>query len=293
MPSAGELLRSERLKKNRSLAEIASQTRISRRYLEAIETDSTADLPGEFFYKSFIRQYANALELDSATTERILSSAVPLNEPDPVPVLSQVYERQREETTRWQPSTGVAVGALVAVIAGGALLYAVWQRLQTPVETAAVTQSPSPQNAQAAPVQAETPPPTAAPAEPPQTPAAEPAGAPAAQTQAPSDPASVAGSVGAGIELAASEPAWVQVSSDGKTLFIGTLKPNEPKQLATGSTVTLRTGNAGALDVRWNGKSVGPLGPKGHIRVVRFTPEGVAVVPPRPKPVPAEPGQQP
>lgn len=46
MPSAGELLRNERVKRNRSLSEIAEVTCISKRYLEAIEVDRVQDLPG-------------------------------------------------------------------------------------------------------------------------------------------------------------------------------------------------------------------------------------------------------
>ena len=283
MPSAGELLRSERLKRNRTLADIAGQTRISRRYLEAIETDSTNDLPGEFFYQAFIRQYAVALGLNEAETARIVSSAIPLNEPDPLPVLSQIYERAQtsSDSARWKPPTPVAVGLLLAVIAGGSLLYAWWQRATT-AETAASQQAPA-----AVPAAKETPaesrpvePVAAQPAPPPQTEAA-----PTPQTSAePVAPATTQ----PGLEIAASEPSWIQVSSEGKTVFIGTLEANQPRQFATGASATLRTGNAGAIEVRWNGKSVGSIGPKGQVRVVRLTPEGAQVVAPQPKTVAPE-----
>jgi cytoskeleton protein RodZ len=285
MPSAGELLRSERLKKNRSLTDIAEQTCISRRYLEAIETDSTNDLPGEFFYKAFIRQYAKALDLDGDTTDRILSSAVPLNEPDPVPVLSQVYERaQSGDSNRWRPPTGVAVALLLIVLAGGSLLYAWWQRVQAPPETTEpqqVSQQPPQQQQQPTASQSEPLAPPSESAPPTTTPQPESATAPTPTAAAvpPGQPF---------LEVTANEPAWVHVSSEGKTVFIGTIEPNQPRQFPTGANATLRTGNAGAVDVRWNGKPVGPLGPKGQIRVVRFTPEGAQVVQPQPKVVAPE-----
>lgn len=297
MPSAGELLRSERLKRNRTLAEIAAQTCISRRYLEAIETDSTKDLPGEFFYKAFIRQYAGALELDDSTTEHILSSAVPLNDPDPVPVLSQVYERAHTgEPNRWRPATPVAVGLLFAVLAGGSLLYAWWQqRSQATPESeprpSAQESTPLRSTPEPAPVQQ---PAAAAPESQPAAPVTAPGAAPSTQPSAAAPPSPAPASSAPpltlgqpGIEISATEAAWVQVQSDGKTLFIGTLEPNQPRQFPVGANATLRTGNAGAVDVRFHGNPLGPLGPKGQVRVVRFTPQGAEIVPPKPKPVPA------
>jgi cytoskeletal protein RodZ len=268
MPSAGELLRSERTKRSRSLTEIADTTRISRRYLEAIEADHVQELPGEFFYKSFIRQYARALDLDADTTERILGSAVPLSEPDPVPALHQVYERASAgESVRWTPTTAVAVSVLIAVIFGGAGLYALWQHLQARPE-APVADSPAP--GQTAPLsqtqQAQPAPPQPAPASAPTAPlpVVQPA---AGQTM---------------IELAATEPAWVQVSSEGKPVLTATVQPDAPRQVTIGSNGKLLTGNAGALEVKVNGTPVGPLGPRGHIRTVLFNGGNFQIVQPRP-----------
>jgi hypothetical protein len=95
------------------------------------------------------------------------------------------------------------------------------------------------------------------------------------------------------VEISATEPAWVQVSSEGKTVFTGTLEPNQSQQIPTAATATLRTGNAGGVEVRWNGKSVGPLGPKGQIRVVRFTSEGAEILTAKPKNVSADAELQP
>src|SRR3954463_1319264 len=87
-PSAGELLRCERLKRNRSLSAIASETCISTRYLQAIEDDKQKILPGDFFYRSFVRQYASSLGLAEAETRRILDTVGPPVEIDPIPLLS-------------------------------------------------------------------------------------------------------------------------------------------------------------------------------------------------------------
>jgi hypothetical protein len=73
------------------------------------------------------------------------------------------------------------------------------------------------------------------------------------------------------IDLEARESAWVSVTDvDGNTLLARTLQPNETRSLELTKGATLRTGNAGALVIRFNGKDVGPLGPVGKIRDVEF-----------------------
>ena len=53
-----------RERKGISLAEIANHTKISTRYLEAIEQSEFDLLPGGVFSTSYIRQYARAIDYD-------------------------------------------------------------------------------------------------------------------------------------------------------------------------------------------------------------------------------------
>jgi cytoskeletal protein RodZ len=62
--SIGEKLRLERETRGIALREISEQTRISMRYLEAIETDDYQRLPGGIFNRSFIRAYAKYIGYD-------------------------------------------------------------------------------------------------------------------------------------------------------------------------------------------------------------------------------------
>lgn len=57
-------LSSIRERKGISLQDIARTTKISTRYLEAIEKADFAQLPGGVFRTSYIRQYARAIEYD-------------------------------------------------------------------------------------------------------------------------------------------------------------------------------------------------------------------------------------
>ena len=301
MPSAGELLRSERMKRNRNLTDIAAETRISRRYLEAIEADNLSDLPGDFFYRAFIRQYAKVLNLEDRTLQQVLRAAATIHEPDPVPALNLVYENaHRGDSTRWQPSTGVAIGVLLTVLAGGSGLYALWQRAQARAEepaSAPIASTPAPSEtpsqepvAPAAAAPAETPSqptdePTGTPTETPAGSAPTPTAVPAQPTAAP--PAAPVGEGQVSVELTATESVWVQVWSEGKTVFSGTLQKDQTRAIPVGPTGRLVTGNAAAVEVRVNGKPVGPLGPKGQVRSVLFNGESYEIVAPKPK-VPAE-----
>ncbi len=60
----GAELRKEREERGMSLDELSSLTKISVRYLEAVENDKLERLPGQFFIKGIIRSYAKAVGLD-------------------------------------------------------------------------------------------------------------------------------------------------------------------------------------------------------------------------------------
>src|ERR1041384_8486173 len=62
--SIGEKLRLAREARGIALRDISEQTRISMRYLEAIESDDYKRLPGGIFNRSFIRAYAKFIGYD-------------------------------------------------------------------------------------------------------------------------------------------------------------------------------------------------------------------------------------
>ncbi|HYP13077.1 MAG TPA: helix-turn-helix domain-containing protein [Bryobacteraceae bacterium] len=137
MSSAGELLRQERIKRNRSLSEISASTCISTRYLEAIEQENLAVLPGDFFYRSFIRQYAASLGLESSEIQHIVSLAPRIEEEDPVPALASGYqtaEAESEISGLNKPRLSVAVALLGTVLVGCSGLYALWHQRQVESE---------------------------------------------------------------------------------------------------------------------------------------------------------------
>lgn len=62
--SFGETLRQRRLEAGLSLDEMAERTRIRRQFLQALEEERFEIFPAETYLKGFLRNYAEALELD-------------------------------------------------------------------------------------------------------------------------------------------------------------------------------------------------------------------------------------
>jgi hypothetical protein len=82
------------------------------------------------------------------------------------------------------------------------------------------------------------------------------------------------------VNLAATEKTWVSLSSKGKTVYRGVLDPSESKRFAVPPQARLLTGNAAALDVRVNGRAVGPLGLKGQVRLVLLSQNNFQILSP-------------
>lgn len=59
----GEQLKAARQSKNLTLDDVQKMTKIQLRYLEAIENDNFSRLPGDFYVRAFIRQYALAVDI--------------------------------------------------------------------------------------------------------------------------------------------------------------------------------------------------------------------------------------
>ena len=65
MPEIGETLREARMRRRIDMAEVETATKIRAKYLRALESEEWELLPGPTFVKTFLRTYADYLELDS------------------------------------------------------------------------------------------------------------------------------------------------------------------------------------------------------------------------------------
>ena len=79
-------LREARLDQGLDFDKLVARTKISEKFLKAIEADDRKRFPSGFFYKSFVDQYAQALSVDAREIDEeinaILSAEAPLPLPD-------------------------------------------------------------------------------------------------------------------------------------------------------------------------------------------------------------------
>jgi hypothetical protein len=82
------------------------------------------------------------------------------------------------------------------------------------------------------------------------------------------------------VDLLAHEETWLSVSADGKPVFSGILAANQSKTVESKEYAKMRVGNAAGLEVRLNGKLLGPLGHRGQVLIVVFTPDNFQIMSP-------------
>jgi cytoskeleton protein RodZ len=258
LPSTGigAQLRQQRLGYGLAIEDIARETRISSRYLEAIEANDFESLPGLVFTRNFVRQFALYLKLEPEPLLAQLPSQdeATIQLPDPPARPRSAYHRERQIRS-------ALTAAAWLLVAGGA--GAAWHHYHStsPSTTSTSTRGSDP------------------------TPDLIATKLPVAAQSAP-QPVQAAPPRSVQVVITAHQTAWVEMSADGKTAFTGMLKPDEIKEIAADQQVKLVAGNAGALTILLNGKTLEPLGPVGQVRVVRLTAEGPQFLARSPQPVP-------
>src|SRR3954451_9254080 len=65
MPEIGSTLREARTRARIDISEIEAETKIRAKYLRALENEEGGLLPGPAYVRSFLRTYAEALDLDA------------------------------------------------------------------------------------------------------------------------------------------------------------------------------------------------------------------------------------
>jgi cytoskeletal protein RodZ len=291
MNSVGSILRSARERQGRGVAEIADELCLTQQYLRAIEEDDVKNLPGIFFYKNFVRQYAAIVGVkESEIRQGVEALTAAAGEPALPGALAQPPVRPMDpivaDANRYFASTrlGLSVGGLVAVLMACSAFYAWWIR---PKEVAAAKPRPQAAVVQQVVQQSVQPasPTIIQPASQPAPVAVASQNPPAAQnatvqvTAETQTQTTIDGINHVVLNLAATEKTWLSITSEGKRIFSGFLEPSQTKILTGLDAARMTVGNAGGINVLLNGKPIGPIGKSGQVRVVLFTPDNFEVLP--------------
>lgn len=239
MTSPGQELKQDREARGISLKAVADATRISRRYLEAVESDRLDLLPGGFFIKGILKAYAGAVGLDEAAViERYRRAGVLAAGPQ-APARKQLPDGSRSKK-RTLSMAGAA--AVFIVIASFAAYF-----LTRPGRTAA----PREDNRTSLGV--------AAPPRPiPQTTTA---------VLVPPEPEK-----GLRIEISFTEETWIQVYADGRLALDGLRAAGDTAEVRADAELLVHLGNAGGLAFKLNGKPGKPFGRSGAVvKNIRIT----------------------
>ena len=234
MASLGQEIKRERELRGISLKEIADTTRISLKFLQALEEDHLEVIPGPFFVRAILRSYAKSVGLDENQWLNRYREMLLFNE----------YQMDKQPKKRLSPPVVLTkkrlIGLLVAliVVVISALCYFIF--ISSPDKRAASPPKPAAQ--------------TPAPSLPPQP------------VQAPAEQPLVEEVKGLNLEMSFLEDTWLQVYADGNMIWDGVKKQGEVLQARAENQLALNLGNAGGMAWTINGKEGKPFGPKGAVR---------------------------
>jgi cytoskeletal protein RodZ len=275
MDSFGEYLRKERESRSVSLEEISAATRIRKVFLEAIEGDDTDKLPAEVFLMGFLKAYASYVGLDKDEVllqyKRHLDSLKNVEEiarPPKKPLLSRrllivsplaiilivflffyFYPGKNEEIkTR---TDVISKPSSVPSMPTGETI--VQPTLPEEMAGSAVTRENPPKESGATVSLAD---------------GIEPLTAEKKKAESQKEGEKT-------LLVKASETTWLRVQIDDKPPFEVLLKPGENLTWNALHTLKLSIGNAGGIDLFYNGKALGKLGNSGQVASITLPNEKI------------------
>ena len=274
MTGFGTEFKKARESRGLTLEKIAAETRISTRFLKAIEGEEFHILPGGIFNRGFIKTYAQHLGLN---TEQVLAEYERLSNATQQPALvdeappslpAEVEPVARRAIQKELYPVAIIVAVLLILI-----FYLVNRNSRTdsiidsPPEPAAQQAGQPPQQLPVIPAPPQT---REAPAVDPSTPSAivkpEPV-APPSEIPAPLV-----------LELEAIHETWIMLMADGNLLEEVILQPGNTRRYEADTLINIRIGNAGGITMKVNGRELGMLGREGQTKTFQITQENAAKI---------------
>ncbi len=250
MPSVGEELRRERELRGISLEEIADETKIGIRILEAIDADRMEVIPGAFYRRASLKAYAQYLGLDA---DRILATYEFRSAADTVTSQFPHVEPGRvENPAGTRAKKWLALIVAVLGLSGAAMM--VWPVVGTPGMPPPRSGTPPEEMSQQV---------TAAAASPVIRNEAAPASGPVIRAEIDEAPAE---ELALRLIIKVDEPCWLEVRADGEIAAQGLMLRGFEKKIQAEVELRLWLGNAGGVSIWLNERPGVSLGRPGQVR---------------------------
>jgi len=249
----GEELRRERELRDVSREQLSAATKVSVRHIAALESGRYAQLPAGVFSKGFVKVIALHLGLDA---ERAVAAfrhvhagweedCVKRQRQAPTSTAGLRLSTPRRAVSSSTTLRGIAIALVLAAVTGAAAFL----RTRSVDRRSPAASAAPVARAESGPASLALPPMVAA------ATVALPAG-----TSLPSAFSSAAPSPGRTLSLTFRDECWAEVLVDGKLVVRGLFPKGSRREFSNGGTFTLTLGNAGAVDVVVDGRSLGVLG---------------------------------
>jgi len=265
----GQMLKQAREAKGLSLQAVHATTKIPMDILRALEEGYTVRTLTPFYYRGFVKIYAQYLGIDLMS---ILSDYHPEQVPSAVPsraARQNVFEIQSRLMRKQEKIQGIVKVVLIllafffVIKVFGFIIHKIKNRPARAVPAAATVSRPEK-------IKKETPV------------AAHP------KTSVPSTPATVASvsdlqeepKSGKKLNLTvrANKNSWLRVKADNATVFQSTLNKGGVETWMADNDIEISGRNINQLEFEFNGKLIGPLGRENReVRKVIFTKDGLSV----------------
>lgn len=255
LASFGEELRREREIRGISLKEISDATKISKRFLDALERNDHNTLPAPVFTRGFVREYARYVGLNAEDMVNRYNFAAATDDRIEKPPQIERYPATpvRDISPRPKPKRGIPPAyarvnrnLIVLVLIAAALAAVAWYAVQYKRDRDSAAEAP----------------PVIATAKPVPLPPA-PAPAPAVDDSK------------LRLQIEATDRSWISVKADGKRVFEDELQQGEKRDFEAADKFDFKTGNASGVVLRLNGVEVPQLGPEGRTRSAVFDREAL------------------
>ncbi|MBI2952950.1 MAG: DUF4115 domain-containing protein [Chloroflexi bacterium] len=238
MGKLGSWLQSTREAKGVSLLKVEQDTRVRSKVLAALEEGNVRVLPARPYVKGMVRTYAAYLGLDVEEALRLLEEELGPESEYRIQQLPKSIGNQTVITARMM----VTIIALVAVTGFFLLVQREYHSL---IKAGNVSTAP----ALSSPV-------VRAVAEPTRTPTLAP-------TPSPSPTATPLQEIT--VEARITGRSWLRVTVDESVAFEGILEAGATKMWQAKDKISLRAGNAGGVEITFNGKRQGSMGSRGEV----------------------------